>query len=277
MHLATATSGNGEPVVVIHGFTGSGEAMAPLVDRLDGWRRIAVDLPGHGRSSAPAKLSCYSVEALAESVAGLAAAVPDGPCHVVGYSMGGRVALALASAHSEVCRSLTLISATAGIADAAGRAQRRRADEALADRIDEHGLVGFVDEWMALPMWDTLRGRLRPSEWEASMRQRRSCDPVGLANSLRAGGTGSMTPLWDRLAAIDVPTLIVCGELDAPFVEIGRRMSELLPKSELAVMPGVGHAVHLESPEGCAEVVVDFIHRAPSRGERRRSFGAGRN
>ena len=259
VHLVAATWGSGEPVVVIHGFTGSGEAMSPLASRLSGWRRIAVDLPGHGRSPAPAELSCYSVEAMAASVAALAAGADDRPYHVVGYSMGGRVALALASAHPEVCRSLTLISATAGITDASQRAQRRDADAALADRIEALGLDQFVEDWMALPMWDTLRARLRPSEWEASMRQRLRSDPTGLANSLRAAGTGSMTPLWDRLATLEAPTLVVCGELDARFVEIGLAMSELLPKGELAVVPGVGHAVHLESPEGCADIVADFI------------------
>ena len=116
---------------------------------------------------------------------------------------------------------------------------------------------------MAAPMWDTLRARLSPSAWEASKRQRRSCDPVGLANSLRAAGTGSMTPLWGDLAALDVPTLVLCGELDAKFVEIGLRMSELLPESELAVLPDIGHAVHLEAPDLCADAVADFIHRAP--------------
>lgn len=193
----------------------------------------------------------------------LAAGTPDGPCHVVGYSMGGRVALTLAEAHPEICRSLTLISATAGMTDEAERAHRRQTDEALADRIDQHGLEQFVNDWMAAPMWDTLRARLSQTEWEASMRQRRGSDPVGLANSLRAAGTGTMTPLWDRLAAIGVPTLLICGELDAKFVQIGRRMSELLPESELAVMPGVGHAVHLEAPDLCAGTVADFMHRAP--------------
>ena len=257
--LAAEVSGDGEPVIVIHGFTGSAAAMAPLVSRLDGCRRIAVDLIGHGRSPSPTDLAPYGVEAMAASVAALGAGTAEGPCHVVGYSMGGRVALALASAHPEVCRSLTLISATAGITDEAERAQRRQADQALADRIDEHGLDHFVEEWMAAPMWDTLRARLRPSAWEASMRQRRSCEPVGLANSLRAAGTGSMTPLWDRLNALDVPTLVICGELDAKFVEIGLRMSELLPESELAVLPGVGHAVHLEAPEACARAIAEHL------------------
>lgn len=255
LQLATTMTGSGEPVVVIHGFTGSGAAMAPLIDRLNGRRRIAVDLPGHGRSPAPPEQSRYSVEAMAESVARLAATAADEPYHVVGYSMGGRVALALAASHPHECRSLTLISATAGMTDETERARRRQADEALADRIGHHGLEQFVEDWMALPMWDTLRARLSQTEWDASMRQRRGSDPVGLANSLRAGGTGTMTPLWDRLGTLDAPTLVVCGELDAKFVDIGRRMSRLLPDSELVVMPGVGHAAHLEVPDESAHAV----------------------
>ena len=262
VQLAADVTGDGESAIVIHGFTGSAAAMAPLVSRLDGCRCVAVDLVGHGRSPSPTDLAPYGVEAMAASVAGLAAAAVDEPCHVIGYSMGGRVALMLATQHPEICRSLTLISATAGITDASERARRRDADEALADRIGQLGLEQFIEDWMAAPMWDTLRARLSETEWEASMRQRRSCDPVGLANALRAGGTGAMTPLWDRLATLDVPTLIVCGEVDAKFVEIGRQLNDLLPSSELAVMPGVGHAVHLETPEGCADAVADFIHRA---------------
>ncbi|MDE0318470.1 MAG: hypothetical protein OXI97_01160, partial [Acidimicrobiaceae bacterium] len=69
--------------------------------------------------------------------------------------------------------------------------------------------------------------------------------------------------LWDRLGALDVPTLVMCGELDAKFVALGRQMNDLLPNSELAVMPGVGHAVHLETPDLCADTVADFMHRAP--------------
>ncbi|WP_419916918.1 2-succinyl-6-hydroxy-2,4-cyclohexadiene-1-carboxylate synthase [Candidatus Poriferisodalis sp.] len=255
LQLAANVTGSGEPVIVIHGFTGSAEAMAPLVERLDGYRCIAVDLVGHGRSPSPADLALYSIEAMAASVAGLAASAGDGPCHVVGYSMGGRVALTLASGHREICRSLTLISATAGIADASERAQRRRADEALADRIGEHGLARFADEWMSLPMWDPLRASLGPEAWQVSIDQRLRSDPTGLANSLHAAGTGSMTPLWDRLGALDVPTLVMCGELDVKFVAIGHEMNALLPASDLVVLAGAGHAAHLEVPDDCATAI----------------------
>ncbi len=255
VQLAATTTGSHDPVIVLHGFTGSAAAMAPLTERLNGWRRIAVDLVGHGRSPSPADLAPYSVEAMADAVDRLAAGIPDGPCHVVGYSMGGRVALALASAHPQTCRSLTLISATAGIADASQRAERRRADEALADRIDEHGLARFVDEWTHLPMWDSLRASLSSDAWQASIDQRLRSDPTGLANSLRAAGTGSMVPVWDRLADVDVPTLIVCGELDTKFVTIGHDMNNLLPASELVVVAGAGHAAHLEAPDDCAAAI----------------------
>ncbi len=255
LQLAANVSGSGAPVIIIHGFTGSAAAMAPLVDRLEGYRCIAVDLVGHGRSPSPADLAPYSVEATAASVADLAASIVDGPCHIVGYSMGGRVALALAEAQPQVCRSLSLISSTAGIADGAERAQRRAADDALAERIGEGGLARFVEDWVALPMWDTLRARLSAAEWQASIRQRMACDPVGLANSLRAAGTGSMTPLWDRLDSIAVPTLVLCGALDTKFVAIGREMAGLLPRSELAVVPDAGHAAHLEDPDACAAAI----------------------
>jgi 2-succinyl-6-hydroxy-2,4-cyclohexadiene-1-carboxylate synthase len=255
VHLAAVTRGSGEPVVVLHGFSGSGEAMASLVFQLDGYRCVAVDLVGHGRSPSPVDLAPYGVEAMAASVAQLAAGLGDGPAHVVGYSMGGRVALALAAARPQLCRSLTLISATAGITDVSERVQRRRADRALADRIGEHGLARFVDEWVAMPMWDSLRASLSAEAWQASIDQRLRSDPTGLANSLRAGGTGSMEPLWDRLEALNVPTLVMCGELDAKFVAIGHQMHGLLPHSDLVIVPGAGHAAHLEDPDGCVTAI----------------------
>lgn len=253
--IASSTKGSGEQVIIIHGFTGSADAMAPLVDRLDGYRCITVDLVGHGRSPSPIDLAPYSVEAMAASVAGLAAGAGDGPCHLVGYSMGGRVALALADAYPEICRSLTLISATAGIVNASERTQRRQSDQALADRIDQQGLPHFVEHWMALPMWDTLRANLSSAAWQASIDQRLRSDAAGLANSLRAAGTGAMEPLWDRLGALDVPTLLMCGELDAKFVTIGHEMDSLLPDSELVVLACAGHAAHLEAPDDCARAI----------------------
>ncbi len=260
--LATTATGRGEPVILLHGFTGSGVAMAPLSDRLGHWRRIAVDLPGHGRNPTPSEAAAYSVELTAQAVAEFTVRLAEGSCHVVGYSMGGRVALALAVAHPQMCRSLTLISATAGTADEQERTQRRAADAALANQLEQRGLDWFVEHWTALPMWDTLRASLSPTEWQASLDQRRRCNPVGLANSLRFGGTGSMVPLWDQLTTMNVPTLLLCGEADPKFVAIGRHMHHLLPQSELIVLANVGHAAHLEATHDCAQAIHRHLEAA---------------
>ena len=257
--LAASMTGKGEPVLVIHGFTGCAQAMAPLVDRLDGWRRIAVDLPGHGQSESPAALGRYSIDATVEALAELIVEMDAAPCAVVGYSMGGRVALSLAAAHRKLCRSLVLVSATAGITDPAERASRQRADAALADLIAQRGLRHFVDHWTALPMWATLRERLGPVAWQASIRQRLTCHPLGLAHSLRAAGTGSMRPLWEELGSVDVPTLLLCGELDTKFVDLGAQMASQLPNSRLTVLPDAGHAAHLEQPRTCATAIREHL------------------
>ena len=257
--LAVTVTGSGEPVLVIHGFTGCAQAMAPLVDRLGGRRRIAVDLPGHGNSESPADLKRYSIDATVEALAELIVEMDATPCAIVGYSMGGRVALSLAAAHRELCRSLVLISATAGITDPGERASRQRADAALAYLIAQQGLRHFVDRWMALPMWETLHERLGPVAWQTTIRQRLTCHPLGLAHSLRAAGTGSMRSLWEELDSVDVPTLLLCGELDPKFVDLGAQMASQLPNCSLMVLPGTGHAVHLEDPESCTAALREHL------------------
>ncbi len=257
--LAATVTGSGEPVLVIHGLTGCAQAMAPLVDRLGGYRRIAVDLPGHGNSESPADLDRYSVDATVDALAELLVKLNATPCAAVGYSMGGRVALSLAAARPELCRSLVLVSATAGIADPPERARRRRADAALADLIAQRGLRHFVDRWTALPMWDTLRGRLGPAAWQASIRQRLACHPLGLAHSLRAAGTGSMRSLWQELDSVEAPTLLLCGELDTKFVDLAGQMARRLPNSQLIVLPDTGHAAHLEQPDACAVAIREHL------------------
>ena len=155
--LAVTASGPaaGVPVVVLHGFTGSAQAMDPLSERLAARltaRMICPDLVGHGRSDAPADLDCYRIESIAEQVTGLADALGCETFHLVGYSMGGRVALTLGCTASRRLRSLTLIGASAGIADPAERRRRAEADEARAECLAAD-LEAFVDSWMADPLF----------------------------------------------------------------------------------------------------------------------------
>lgn len=266
MELAVQWTGpaDGVPVLVLHGFTGSARAMARLIERLaegdpsrPALRVVAPDLVGHGDSDAPDDLDLYRVEAMAGQVLAVADALDCGTFHLVGYSMGGRVGLTLGCAASPRLRSLTLIGASAGIADPAERRLRAEADEARA-RYVAADLEAFVDEWMADPLF-AGQAALGDAHLRAARAQRLASDPRGLARSLLAGGTGAMEPLHERLGDCDTPTRLLVGAHDAKFCAIADQLAAGLPRSGVARIAGAGHAAHIEQPDAAAAAVADFI------------------
>ena len=254
--------GDGEPVLVLHGFTGSAAAMAPLTSLLEQWRVIVPDLVGHGRSDVPATSEAYTVAAMTNQLAGLLDELGHDAVNVVGYSMGGRIALNMGCAAPERVRSLVLIGATPGISDDAARAERCREDEDRARRA-EANLQSFIDRWMANPLF-AGQARLGPDYLAASRAQRLKASPLGLANSLRGGGTGSMPPLHDRLDQCVAPTCLVAGEHDSKFRAIAEEMAGSMPHAELSVITNSGHATHIEQQGATAEIVSHFIGRVAS-------------
>ena len=250
----------GVPVVVLHGFTGSAQAMAPLTERLAvrlAARIISPDLVGYGRSEVPDDLDLYRVESMAGQVAGLADALGCETFHLVGYSMGGRVALRLGCTGSRRLRSLTLIGASAGIADPAERRLRAEADAARAERIGAD-LAAFVDEWMADPLF-AGQAAMGEAHLQAARDQRLASNPQGLARSLAAGGTGAMEPLHERLADCDTPTRLLVGAHDAKFCAIADQLAAGLPRACVTHIDGAGHAAQVEQPAAAAAAIADFI------------------
>ena len=271
VEMAVTESGPaaGVPVVVLHGFTGSAQAMAPLTEPLAARlaaRIICPDLVGHGRSEVPDELDLYRVESMAGQVAGLADALGCETFHLVGYSMGGRVALRLGCTASQRLRSLTLIGASAGIADPAERRLRTEADEARA-RWVATDLGAFVDEWMADPLF-AGQAALGEAHLRAARAQRLASSPQGLARSLLAAGTGAMEPLHERLRDCDTPTQLLAGANDDKFCAIADQLASRLPRARVARIDGAGHAAHLEQALATAAEIADFIAGAeasPSR------------
>ena len=250
----------GVPVVVLHGFTGSAQAMDLLTERLAARlpaRIICPDLVGHGRSEVPDDFDLYRVEAMAGQIAALAGALDFGTFHLIGYSMGGRVALRLGCTASPRLRSLTLIGASAGIAEPELRRQRARTDAARAERLLAD-LEAFVDEWMAEPLF-AGQAALGETHLRAARAQRLASNPQGLARSLIAAGTGAMEPLHERLADSDTPTLLVVGAHDSKFCAIADQLAAALPRAAVAQIDGAGHAVHIEQPAATAAVIAEFI------------------
>lgn len=238
-------------IVLAHGFTQtarSWDTVADLVrERIPDADIVAVDMPGHGSAAEIDADLWQSADRLVEI---------GGPATYVGYSMGGRVALHAALAHPERVESLVLIGATAGIDDAAEREARRVADELLADHITQVGVERFIDEWLATPLF----ARLTASNDQRTDRLRNTAE--GLAASLRSTGTGTQEPLWERLGEVEIPVLVLAGQDDAKFSELGTRLVSLLPRAELVTIPDAGHGVHLEEPSHTADVIADWLARS---------------
>lgn len=250
MRLASTTIGpaDGRAVTFLHGFTQTSSSWMPVVDALGGVRATLIDAPGHGSNSSERG-------DLSDTADAVAATMPRGM--LVGYSMGARIALHVALGHPDVVTSLVLVSGTAGLEDPAERAERRRSDEALADRIESIGTAAFVDEWLAGPMFAGL------SE-ERAMRHDRTTNPAtGLADSLRLSGTGTQENLWPRLHALRCPVLVVAGALDPKFVAIARRMAAAIPGARLETVDDAGHTVHLERTEAFVSLLRDWMVSAP--------------
>jgi 2-succinyl-6-hydroxy-2,4-cyclohexadiene-1-carboxylate synthase len=194
-------------VVLLHGFTQTRQSWRRTVAALGGrYRALTPDLPGHGMA---AERRPASFSACAAYVRALA----DGPCTLVGYSMGGRIALYTALALPHVVERLVLVGASPGIADAAEREARRRADLALADRIEAIGVEAFADEWGAQPLFDGQDTRVAAAAHADRLRN----TATGLAAALRGLGTGAMDPLWGRLGELQMPVTLIVGERDAKF------------------------------------------------------------
>jgi 2-succinyl-6-hydroxy-2,4-cyclohexadiene-1-carboxylate synthase len=253
--------GCGEPLVLLHGFTGSVESWRPFFDALSRAHHVhAIDLIGHGQSAAPEDRTRYAYDRALDDLAAVLDELGIERAAWLGYSLGGRLALGVAITHPERVSALILESATAGIRDESERAKRRGSDEALASRIEENGTEAFVAEWEALPMWSSQRS-LAPEVRASQHEQRLANSPIGLANSLRGMGQGAQPSLWDRLGEIRVPTLLIAGALDTKFADLAGQMHHGIPDAELELVPGAGHAVHLESPRQFAEIVREFLAR----------------
>ncbi len=264
VHLHVETAGTGTPLVLLHGFTGSATTWIPAMDRLSpGYRTVAIDLLGHGRSDAPVDAHRYGFEQSARDLLAVFDALGIARAGIMGYSMGGRLALFLAAVAPERVSALILESSSPGLREDAARRARAAQDAGLAAMLERDGVAAFVDHWEELPLFrsqsrlpDTVRAALRA--------QRLQHTPVGLANSLRGIGQGVQPPMHDRLPLLRFPTLFIAGALDPDYCALGREMHRVIPASRLVIVPDAGHAVHLEQPEAFTRIVLEFLEHVYS-------------
>lgn len=237
--------------LLLHGFVGSGDDFLPL-----GFEALRPDWPGHGALAGLRRPEDYSLEAHLDRVDGWINAMADKSPTLVGYSMGGRLLqLALRRRGGPPPGSrIILVSTSPGLAVAAEREERRRADAAVARLLREQGMGRFLHYWHSQTMFRPLAG-LPAERLEPIMRRRRAADPEGLALSLESVGPGSVPGTWDDLGALGSDVDIVVGERDPRYRELASQMAARMPSARLHVIPEAGHALHLERPELLAAVI----------------------
>ncbi len=257
MHIKRYNIGAAKKVVLLHGFTGSSSTWEEVISFLPSTvELLTVDLIGHGQTDKPSDTACYFVEEQIEDLHMLFRQLEWSHFTLVGYSMGGRLALAYAAKYS--VDALILESSSPGLADDEERQKRKLSDELLAERISKEGVTSFVDFWEDIPLFQTQK-RL-PVEKQAMIREERLAQSaVGLSNSLKGFSTGVQPSYWDVLSEMSMPVLLVVGELDLKFCAISSQMEKKFPNVKLVEVKDAGHAIHVEKPKIFATIIKKVI------------------
>ncbi|MDG6994997.1 MAG: 2-succinyl-6-hydroxy-2,4-cyclohexadiene-1-carboxylate synthase [Nitrososphaerota archaeon] len=244
-------------VVLLHGFTGSHQTWERLCKRLsERYFLVVPDLPGHGRSStAPA----MSVDQVSDSILESLEDLGISKAGLLGYSMGGRIALNFVTRHQNRVSCLILESVSPGIVEQTDREERRMKDESLAKDIEQFDITWFVDKWENLEIFATQKNLDQDTRLKIR-NERLSNTSAGLARSLLNAGTGAMQPMWSDLGKLEIPVLLIVGEKDEKFVSIACEMKAQIARAgcQLKILNG-GHAPHLEDYQMFESTVEQFL------------------
>ena len=247
--LRLRTGGEGPGLLMLHGF-GSGVDGWPS-DGLEALSRrrsiLAIDLPGHGASD-PIASQLPTPEWVVSVIVEVARDIlGDDPVEWYGYSMGARIALSALRLGASV-RSLALESPNPGLDDQDALEARVARDLAWAERFEESADGAALDAWLKQPIFAT-RQQVDERESRRQRRVRERADSGSLGAWLRGFGTGVMPSTWRTLEAFGGPVRILVGELDSKYVGLADRILEVREDAQVVVVPGVGHAPHIEAPE----------------------------
>lgn len=251
--------GEGKPLVLLHGFTGDVSTWYPFISK---WEKenqiILIDIIGHGKTDSPSIVSEYSMFEVICHLKDIFDQLQLGKVQLLGYSMGGRLALAYYFQFPSTVEKLILESSSPGLRTERERKERRIQDEKLGNYILEHGIQKFVEKWENIPLFESQK-RLEKSKFLQIRKQRLQNNTFGLVNSLKGMGTGAQASYWSQLTNINCDTLLVTGELDTKFCNIAKEMVSLNPSLCNFIVKEAGHAIHVENPEFFGTIVSEFL------------------
>jgi len=254
LRVVSSGEGPGALLVLVHGFMGSPDDWEEWLPRWAARRPcLRIELPGHGED----RSSDHVDFAATVAAVGAIIARQGRPADVIGYSMGGRLALGASLRNPRQVRRLVLISASPGLTTGHEREARAHADDRLAAQLEAGGLPRFVRDWYDLPLFESLRAR---PALRRSLEQRRGAgDASALAAALRGLTVGRQPSYWENLPGLPMPVLWVAGERDPKYRALLARAAGLCPQGQLLIVPTAGHMPHLEHPDFCGTRVKAFL------------------
>ncbi|WP_255413968.1 2-succinyl-6-hydroxy-2,4-cyclohexadiene-1-carboxylate synthase [Pleurocapsa sp. CCALA 161] len=247
-------------MLFLHGFMGNCDDFAQVISNLEEFCCLMVDLPGHGQTTVQQD-SDYQMPNVAQALVQLLIALNIKQCILVGYSMGGRIALYLAIHFTQYFQGVILESASPGLSIQLERDRRIAQDLKLAEQLETSDLADFIQQWYGKPLFASFVGH---SDYPQAIARRLCNDPYKLAKSLRLIGLGIQPSLWKSLPKIQIPLLLIVGELDTKFVQINQMMANSCPHATLQSANNTGHNVHFEDPFQFTQLLKDFIARLSS-------------
>lgn len=236
--------------VLLHGFTGAAASWDAVVARLGALNIVRLHLPGHHPQAPVAASFAANVEAVHQTLVEHHAL----PAHLVGYSLGARLAAGLAVFHPQSFVSVTLLGGHPGLELETERQTRRAADRHWIQLLRQRGIAEFVDAWEQRSIFSTQ------NQLDDVARQQRFIrlqhHPESLARVLETMGLGEMPNYRPRLAALALPVTVVAGRQDARFMALNESLMAAASHIEGRVVDG-GHNLPLEAPRAVADVICD--------------------
>jgi 2-succinyl-6-hydroxy-2,4-cyclohexadiene-1-carboxylate synthase len=230
-------------VLFIPGFMQRGDAWRPVAELLP--ERYPSILLDHAESSFEGRLG-----EIHEAGAGRV---------LVGYSLGGRLALRAALREPSHYLGVVMVGATAGIDQPTLRTTRAEADERLAAWMEATPIEDIVGVWERQPLFADQSEQLIDEQRPGRLEQR----PESLAMLLRTAGQGVLEPVWHQLLRLELPLLAVAGARDEGYVRAAKRIADTAPRGRAEVVEDAGHAAQLQRPERVAHVLESFLDELP--------------
>lgn len=248
------------PIIFLHGFTGSVNDWDFVTGQLsENFSPIIIDLIGHGKSDSPNRVDLYESKFQIELLKYVLDYLRIKKVILVGYSMGGRLALSFTNKYQELVEGLVLESTSFGLENENERLERVKSDEKLAEQIENSNVKDFINNWIKAPLFDSFRNVGIEKINTLKNNKIKNNNLVGLKNSLLGFSTGKMRNFFLNINNLQVKTLLIVGELDKKFVEINKKANSILTNSELAIIKKSGHNVHFEKPKEFLKFLNRFL------------------